>query len=75
MATCATCRYWIESDTQHPLRGFGACGRMRVGMYDPDAEIVDELAVVIEGTNQFSALKCKADFGCALHELPLPEAD
>jgi hypothetical protein len=69
---CASCRYWIELDGQHPLDGFGACGRMRAGMYDPDAEIVGELAVVIEGSGLFAALKCKGDFGCVLHEPVVP---
>ena len=61
---CATCLHWIADDPQHPLRGLGACGRLRFGMYDPDVELEGELAVVLEG----SMFKCKADFGCVLHE-------
>ena len=65
---CATCRHWIEMDGEHPLAGFGACGRMRRGMYEPDMEIGGELAVVVEGAGLLTMLKCKAAFGCVLHE-------
>lgn len=75
MATCSTCRHFTPDDPQHPLRGFGACKRMRSGMYDPDAEIDGELAVTVDGSGQFAAFKCKPDFGCVLHEVPPPEAD
>lgn len=69
MSTCATCRHWIADDTQHIIEGFGACGRMARAIYAPDYDIAAEVAVVVDGAGAVSALKCKAEFGCLLHEV------
>lgn len=65
---CGTCRHWEATDPQHILDGFGACGRMKAAIYSPDRDIDSELAVVVDGAGANSALKCKAEFGCVLHE-------
>ena len=65
---CGTCIHWIPEDPQHVIEGFGACGRMYAAIYSPDREIANEKAIVVDGAGANSALKCKADFGCVLHE-------
>lgn len=65
---CGTCIHWIETDLQHILDGFGACGRMKAAIYSPDRAVENEPAVVVDGAGAFSALKCKAEFGCILYE-------
>lgn len=59
----------METDSQHFMSGFGSCDRFVKAMYEPDYSIANEIAVVVDGSGQFSPFKCKAQFGCVLHEV------
>lgn len=65
---CATCAHWVPEDPQHHISGFGGCRKLYPAMYDPDAEVAELLAVVIDASGTQTGLKCKAEFGCVLHE-------
>lgn len=78
--TCGNCRYY-KPDKDSTNGGFGACGRIktwsqydrmdRVRMMDEDTgeeRYADEKAATADGSGYYSALLCRTDFGCVLHE-------
>lgn len=65
---CNTCRHWRAADDQHPIEGFGGCERITACMYSPAPDLTEEKAAVVDSNKGHLPLKCKADFGCVLHE-------
>ena len=72
MKTCETCKFWGDEDDKNNL--FRECQAINhQASYDPyeensDSALEDQLAITIDGSGYFAAIKTQADFGCVLHE-------
>lgn len=67
---CGTCKHFKEDPPakSRVTEGFGHCGRIRqYDSYD-EAETSKEPAITEDGSDYYSALLCREDFGCVLHE-------
>lgn len=82
MKTCATCRFLgAEAPLSHSPAGFMVpdvesehrrCVRIIHGNADgnPSTSVLEEPAVVTDGSGYAASLRVLPSFGCTLHELP-----
>jgi hypothetical protein len=84
MKTCGTCKHWENGPEDyreclaviHDRQGMTTDDNDAFESYDwLDEEERAEIrairkyaAVVVDGSGYFAALKCRADFGCTLHQ-------
>lgn len=78
MNTCGNCRRWRPDDKDADTEdGYGVCGRIKMrketihytgsqGDYTHTRD--DEPAVTQDGSDYWSAVLCRKDFGCVLWE-------
>jgi hypothetical protein len=81
--TCGTCPFWTGREALSEAgEAFRQCQRLvhdqnrDVDGYDREEEpaiarqttLRRELAVLQDGSGYYAAIKCRADFGCVLHE-------
>jgi len=72
---CVTCKHWGNAEDEGKL--FRECQRILHDVVqasdcdefsrDPE-NVLEETAVVIDGSGYFARLRSKADFGCVMHE-------
>lgn len=72
---CGTCRFWGKNvpdphgEISDQTGDWRQCGRVvHEDSYFQGKDFQKELALVVDGSNFFAALKCRSDFGCVLHE-------
>jgi hypothetical protein len=72
---CVTCKHWGNAKDEGKL--FRECQRIvqdrdqasDCDEFSTDPEnVLDETAVVIDGSGYFAKLRSKANFGCVMHE-------
>lgn len=68
---CGTCKHWQAGDEpEYP--DWGTCGRIE--MYEPysyqrgKSQRAEEIALAVDGSGFIAIVRCKAEFGCVLHE-------
>jgi hypothetical protein len=74
MKTCGTCKHFspdLPTKWCGEAKGFGTC--MKITTLDSHrccGEVVapEAKAFTVDGSDYFSAILCREDFGCTLHE-------